>query len=112
MPKKKPTCQALTRRGTPCQCKPLPGNKRCKFHGGLSTGPKTPEGRAQSAVNLEKARSVWLAPENAEARRAAAAQGLKTRERNRRRSRWGLTNLMTPPRVHCPKTPSAPAQQG
>ncbi len=111
MRRTKPTCQAITRRGTACQCKPLPGNKRCKFHGGLSTGPKTPAGRAQSAINLEKARAVWLAPENAGARRAAAARGLKTRERNRRWARWGLTNLMTRSRVECAKTP-APAGRG
>lgn len=48
----KPTCQARTRKGTPCQCTPLPGKRRCKLHGGLSTGPKTPEGRARSAQNL------------------------------------------------------------
>ena len=30
--------------GTPCQAKALP-NGRCKNHGGLSTGPKTLEGR-------------------------------------------------------------------
>jgi hypothetical protein len=30
--------------GNPCQAKALT-NGRCKNHGGLSTGPKTPEGR-------------------------------------------------------------------
>ena len=38
------TCGALTRKGTPCRAKPLPGKARCKFHGGLSTGARTPEG--------------------------------------------------------------------
>jgi hypothetical protein len=47
-----PTCGALTRRGTPCQCKPLKPGGRCGLHGGLSTGPKTPEGKARSARNL------------------------------------------------------------
>lgn len=37
-------CGAKTRKGTPCQCLPVTGKKRCKFHGGLSTGPRTPEG--------------------------------------------------------------------
>jgi hypothetical protein len=41
-------CGAKTRKGSPCQCKPL-RNGRCKFHGGLSTGPKTPEGKARIA---------------------------------------------------------------
>ena len=30
--------------GEPCKAKALP-NGRCKNHGGMSTGPKTPEGR-------------------------------------------------------------------
>lgn len=34
-----------TRKGTPCQMKPFPGRRRCRLHGGLSTGPKTAEGR-------------------------------------------------------------------
>ena len=36
-------CGAKTRRGTPCQC-PAMANRRCRLHGGLSTGPKTAEG--------------------------------------------------------------------
>ncbi len=40
------TCGAkTTRKGTPCRNKSEPGRKRCKFHGGRSTGPKTAEGR-------------------------------------------------------------------
>ncbi len=46
-------CMARTRRGTPCLCRPLPGKRRCKYHGGASTGPKTTAGRARSAANLE-----------------------------------------------------------
>ena len=38
-----PRCGAKTRRGTACQC-PAMRNGRCRIHGGLSTGPKTPEG--------------------------------------------------------------------
>jgi hypothetical protein len=37
-------CGAKTRRGTACQC-PSMRNGRCRLHGGLSTGPKTVEGR-------------------------------------------------------------------
>ena len=33
-------CGAKTRRGTRCEC-PAMGNRRCRLHGGLSTGPKT-----------------------------------------------------------------------
>ncbi|OWJ82040.1 HGGxSTG domain-containing protein, partial [Haematobacter massiliensis] len=37
-------CKARTRKGTSCRCKSEPGKKRCKFHGGMSTGARTPEG--------------------------------------------------------------------
>ena len=40
-------CGAKTRRGTHCQA-PAMKNGRCRLHGGLSTGPKTPEGLARS----------------------------------------------------------------
>jgi hypothetical protein len=40
-------CLAKTRRGTPCQKPPLNGKTRCRLHGGLSTGPKTHEGKAR-----------------------------------------------------------------
>ena len=43
--RKKVTCEAYARStGNPCQAKAL-ANGRCKNHGGMSTGPKTPEGR-------------------------------------------------------------------
>lgn len=46
------TCGAKTRKGTPCQQTALyGGNGRCKFHGGMSTGPKTKKGKKRSARN-------------------------------------------------------------
>lgn len=42
--KRRVICGAKTRKGTPCRCKSLPGKRRCKFHGGKSTGARTPEG--------------------------------------------------------------------
>lgn len=36
--------------GQPCKLKAL-ANGRCKFHGGLSTGPKTVEGKRRCAMN-------------------------------------------------------------
>ena len=43
--RKKIKCGAYARStGNPCQAKALT-NGRCKNHGGMSTGPKTPEGR-------------------------------------------------------------------
>ena len=43
-------CLAKTRRGTPCQKAALKGKTRCRLHGGLSTGPKTAEGKARAAA--------------------------------------------------------------
>lgn len=45
------TCGAKTRAATPCKQKALYDNGRCKFHGGLSTGPRSVEGKAKSALN-------------------------------------------------------------
>jgi len=39
--KDRPRCGAKTRKGTPCQAQAL-ANGRCKYHGGLSTGPRRP----------------------------------------------------------------------
>lgn len=56
------TCGAkTTRRGTPCRNKSEPGKRRCKFHGGKSTGPKTPEGRARIAEAQRKRWARWRA---------------------------------------------------
>ena len=42
-------CGAKTRAGGMCQNPATRGRTRCKLHGGLSTGPKTPEGKARVA---------------------------------------------------------------
>lgn len=44
-------CGAKTRKGTPCKLTSIYLSGRCKYHGGLSTGPKTPEGKAKCAAN-------------------------------------------------------------
>ena len=44
------SCGARTRRGTACQKPPLNGKTRCRLHGGLSTGPRTAEGKARIAA--------------------------------------------------------------
>ena len=49
-------CQAANRRKTRCGCKAVPGKRVCRLHGGLSTGPRTPEGRAKVVANL---RAYW-----------------------------------------------------
>ena len=44
-------CGAKTRAGTPCKLSTLYAGARCKFHGGLSTGPTTDAGKAQAREN-------------------------------------------------------------
>ena len=44
-------CGAKTRAGTPCKRRDLYRSGRCKLHGGLSTGPRTTEGKSRSAMN-------------------------------------------------------------
>ena len=52
----RPFCGARCRDGRPCRARAVwlvgeskPRNGRCRMHGGLSTGPRTPEGRAAIA---------------------------------------------------------------
>jgi len=46
-------CGAKTRRGSMCVATGMK-NGRCKNHGGLSTGPKTPEGKAKALSKLRQ----------------------------------------------------------
>ena len=55
---KREYCGAKTRAGTPCKRKDLYENGRCKLHGGLSTGPKTPEGKARLSMNGFKKKRI------------------------------------------------------
>lgn len=48
------TCGANNRGGEPCKRTDLMTNGRCRFHGGMSTGPKSDEGRRTAAANLSK----------------------------------------------------------
>lgn len=57
----RPKCGARTRAGGKCQAPAVwdkknnkPRNGRCRLHGGLSTGPKTPEGKARSLAQLKR----------------------------------------------------------
>ena len=50
-------CGAKTRRGTACLCQAL-SSGRCRFHGGLSTGAKTPEGKARQRAGWRKQRGL------------------------------------------------------
>src|SRR4051794_1343427 len=75
-----PRCGARTRRGQPCRAPSIRTKKRCRMHGGLSTGPRTPEGlersrRARwkhgrfSKAEIEARRVArWETPEEGKAR--------------------------------------------
>jgi hypothetical protein len=49
-----PRCGARTRAGCPCRAPAIHGKQRCRMHGGRSTGPRTPEGRARVAAARTK----------------------------------------------------------
>lgn len=49
------TCGANSKQtGQPCKNVSLYRNGRCKFHGGLSTGPKSKAGKRKAAANGKK----------------------------------------------------------
>ncbi|WP_379962183.1 HGGxSTG domain-containing protein [Dongia sedimenti] len=69
-------CGAKNRRGLPCLCKPATErNSRCRFHGGLSTGPKTPETRARSITAMQEGRRRWISARRQTAAMIAAEKG-------------------------------------
>ena len=62
--RERPRCGAKCRDGSLCQAPPVwdrrldrPVNGRCRIHGGLSTGPKTEQGR-QRIVESNRSRSA------------------------------------------------------
>src|SRR5215211_1777583 len=70
-----PRCGARSKRtGKPCQGAAMP-NGRCKFHGGKSTGPRTPEGleRSRRANWKHGGRSRAVVEQRREARRELRA---------------------------------------
>lgn len=50
-------CGARRRRdGRPCEALSVPGKRRCKWHGGCSTGPRSDQGRRKALENLRQFR--------------------------------------------------------
>ena len=47
-------CGAKTRFGNLCKKHPIKNKTRCRLHGGLSTGPRTAEGKARVAATHYK----------------------------------------------------------
>lgn len=87
-------CEAQTRRATSCQCKAM-SNGRCRLHGGMSTGPTTPEGKAAAAANLPNAKPTKPASFPTRIRARVKDFGRGTTELNdqyaqaRARASWG-----------------------
>jgi len=84
----RPRCCAKTRAAAPCIMRVVPGKRRCRFHGGLSTGPRTVEGRTRIA---ETQRRRWRAFRDVSTRADAekAAGELSGTVLERARSRVG-----------------------
>ena len=58
-----PRCNATTRKGQPCAARVVVRSDgshatKCRFHGGLSTGPKTEQGRAAIAASNRRRAQV------------------------------------------------------
>lgn len=73
--RERPLCGARCRDGHACRARAVwlagekaPRNGRCRVHGGLSTGPKTAEGRARVAAGY----AAWRERVKAEQGRSAA----------------------------------------
>ena len=49
-----------------CRNWALPGSKRCRLHGGHSTGPRTSEGKSRTIAAMNEGRARWLAKLKAE----------------------------------------------
>jgi hypothetical protein len=66
-----PSCGAKTRRAMTCEAPAVKGRRRCRLHGGLSTGPRTAEGRER----IRQARTItgFYSASAIAARREAAA---------------------------------------
>ena len=50
-------CARRRRDGKPCQALSVPGKRRCKWHGGCSSGPRTEVGRRRALANLKQFQS-------------------------------------------------------
>ena len=68
----RPFCGARCRDGHACRARAVPGEKRCRQHGGLSTGPTSAEGKAAIA---ESNRRRAAARRRAQQQRAATGGG-------------------------------------
>src|SRR5262249_40633900 len=83
-PGKAPRCGAKNRRGEPCRCPAMRGKRRCRLHGGLSTGAKTKAGIHRIRL------ASWK-----HGRRSARLIAERRAKRQAERERFGLGPPMT-----------------
>lgn len=57
-------CGARKKTGERCRSKALHRGSKCKFHGGLSTGAKTPEGKERAIAAMRAGQAQWIAGKN------------------------------------------------
>jgi len=69
-----PRCGAKTRTGNPCQRKSF-ANGRCRNHGGLSSGPKSSEGRARIVDAQRRRWERWRTERSATANSGGSVGG-------------------------------------
>jgi hypothetical protein len=108
-----PRCGAKTRNGAACRG-PAMRNGRCRLHGGLSTAPKTPEGRIAllktwSVHEAGQTRAVGIARTRAWKHGVSAStpRGLPTASRHRRVAirLWGMRHRTMWPQSEMPRAP-------
>ena len=58
--REKQVCGARKKTGERCRSKDLHRGGKCKFHGGLSTGARTPEGKARAIAAMQAGHAKWL----------------------------------------------------
>lgn len=57
---KRVTCEAKLANGGRCARKSEIDRRRCRYHGGMATGPRTTEGKARVALNLPRCRAAMV----------------------------------------------------
>lgn len=65
-------CGARKKTGERCRSKDLHRGGKCRFHGGLSTGARTPEGKARSIKAMRAGYSKWRMEQASSAFRTGA----------------------------------------
>ena len=80
--RERPRCGARTRAGGTCKAPALPEKERCRMHGGLSTGPRTAEGKARAVAAVKAYWERWRAErELTEDARAAILTAMRCESR-------------------------------